>query len=146
MLKQTQKGRSMIEMLGVLAIIGVLSIGGLAGYTRAMRAHRINNILDYVNRCYVEARSYGDGMGAHTVACSDIDTVPAGIDVAEAYSNKCERVSGGKITCMLKIDEDLVSMFQSKTGSTSDTQSQFFNGIGWYDGVASINAEVDAEL
>lgn len=26
-----EKGRSMIEMLGVLAIIGVLSVGGIAG-------------------------------------------------------------------------------------------------------------------
>ena len=31
-----EKGRSMIEMLGVLAIIGVLSVGGIAGYSKAM--------------------------------------------------------------------------------------------------------------
>ena len=30
-MKQKEKGRSMVEMLGVLAIIGVLSIGGIAG-------------------------------------------------------------------------------------------------------------------
>jgi len=45
-----QKGRSMIEMLGVLAIIGVLSIGGLLGYRRAVNNHQANVILDDVNR------------------------------------------------------------------------------------------------
>ena len=29
--KQTETGRSMVEMLGVLAIIGVLSVGGIVG-------------------------------------------------------------------------------------------------------------------
>ena len=45
-----QKGRSMIEMLGVLAIIGVLSIGGLLGYRRAVNNHQANTILDDANR------------------------------------------------------------------------------------------------
>ena len=45
-----QKGRSMIEMLGVLAIIAVLSIGGLLGYRRAVNNHQANVILDDVNR------------------------------------------------------------------------------------------------
>ena len=40
-----QRGRSMIEMLGVLAIIGVLSVGGLAGYNMAMQKIRINNLV-----------------------------------------------------------------------------------------------------
>ena len=38
----TQKGRSMVEMIGVLAIIGVLSVGAIAGYATAMRKHKIN--------------------------------------------------------------------------------------------------------
>jgi len=39
---ENQKGRSMIEMLGVLAIVGVLSVGGIAGYSKAMTKYRIN--------------------------------------------------------------------------------------------------------
>jgi len=45
-----ESGRSMVEMLGVLAIVGVLSVGGIAGYTRAMRSWRANEILDAANR------------------------------------------------------------------------------------------------
>ncbi|MBP5161103.1 MAG: hypothetical protein ILP11_03570 [Alphaproteobacteria bacterium] len=68
---KTQKGRSMIEMLGVLAIIGVLSIGGLAGYTRAMNAHQANQIMDYFNRCSVAAQEqYGIKGSLTTTSCS----------------------------------------------------------------------------
>lgn len=48
--KDNSKGRSMLEMLGVLAIIGVLSIGGIQGYTLAMRRMRANEILDLANK------------------------------------------------------------------------------------------------
>lgn len=37
-----QTGRSMVEMLGVLAIIGVLSVGSIAGYSKAMKKHKLN--------------------------------------------------------------------------------------------------------
>ena len=43
--KRSQKGRSMVEMLGVLAIIGVLSVGGLYGYGVAMKKHKANQLL-----------------------------------------------------------------------------------------------------
>ena len=43
--KRSQKGRSMVEMLGVLAIIGVLSVGGLYGYGVAMKKHKANELL-----------------------------------------------------------------------------------------------------
>ena len=41
-MKSSQKGRSMVEIIGVLAIIGVLSVGAIAGYATAMRKHKIN--------------------------------------------------------------------------------------------------------
>ena len=40
MYKNLEKGRSMIEMLGVLAIIGVLSVGGIAGYSKAIEMYK----------------------------------------------------------------------------------------------------------
>ena len=71
-MKKLQKGRSMIEMLGVLAIIGVLSIGGLAGYTMAMNRWRANTLLDYVTRCVVVAQTKDvSGMVKATKTCTD---------------------------------------------------------------------------
>ncbi len=47
--KQMQKGRSMVEMLGVLAVVGVLSIGGIYGYKMAMNYYQANQIAHEVN-------------------------------------------------------------------------------------------------
>ena len=46
---QNERGRSMVEILGVLAIIGVLSFGGIQGYKYAMDKHRANDIVNEVN-------------------------------------------------------------------------------------------------
>lgn len=54
-----EKGRSMVEMLGVLAIIGVLSVGAMSGYSKAMMKYKLNrqteqigSILDYATIHY----------------------------------------------------------------------------------------------
>lgn len=44
-----ERGRSMVEMLGVLAIIGVLSIGGILGYSAAMDRHKANLLLGEIS-------------------------------------------------------------------------------------------------
>ncbi len=50
-LNQTnQRGRSMVEMLGVLAVIGVLSVGGVAGYRYAIEQAAINETLNFLNK------------------------------------------------------------------------------------------------
>ncbi|MBE6446253.1 MAG: hypothetical protein E7021_02505 [Alphaproteobacteria bacterium] len=43
--KRSQRGRSMVEMLGVLAIIGVLSVGGISAYSKAVEKHKANEAL-----------------------------------------------------------------------------------------------------
>lgn len=44
--RQSEVGRSMIEMLGVLAVIGVLSVGGISGYSKAMEKWKANKLID----------------------------------------------------------------------------------------------------
>ena len=46
MYKNWEKGRSMIEMLGVLAIIAVLSVVGSGGYSQALEKWKINKTLE----------------------------------------------------------------------------------------------------
>ena len=43
-----ENGRSMVEMLGVLAVIGVLSAGALAGYSQAMKKHKLNETTSQI--------------------------------------------------------------------------------------------------
>ncbi|MBR2299393.1 MAG: hypothetical protein IJ870_02320 [Alphaproteobacteria bacterium] len=44
-----ERGRSMVEMLGVLAIIGVLSAGALAGYSKAMAKNKMNKTAEQIS-------------------------------------------------------------------------------------------------
>ncbi|MBQ9035033.1 MAG: hypothetical protein IJ099_03600 [Alphaproteobacteria bacterium] len=60
--KQTQAGRSMIEMLGVLAIIGVLSVGGIAGYSKAMMKFKINKTVDEIMQITTNIRTLFGGQ------------------------------------------------------------------------------------
>ena len=57
MFKKNEKGRSMVEMLGVLAIIGVLSISGIAGYSLAMARHRANEAAHHVSMVYIQLQA-----------------------------------------------------------------------------------------
>jgi len=67
--KDTQNGRSMIEMLGVLAIIGVLSVGGIAGYSKAITKYRINKTIEQITliagnvRAFFAPQRNYDGLG-----------------------------------------------------------------------------------
>ena len=55
MYKNFEKGRSMIEMLGVLAIIAVLSVGGIAGYSKALREWRSNQQKNMITELIASA-------------------------------------------------------------------------------------------
>ena len=46
----TCRGRSMVEMLGVLAIIGVLSVGAISGYSKAMMKYKLNQVTNSANQ------------------------------------------------------------------------------------------------
>lgn len=47
--RESETGRSMVEMLGTLAIMGVLSVGGIVGYSYAMNKYRASTTLNDVN-------------------------------------------------------------------------------------------------
>ena len=81
-MKNTENGRSMIEMLGVLAIIGVLSVGGIAGYSKAMMKYRINktieqitliagNLRSFFRENYSDARCFCSGSACTGIVSSD---------------------------------------------------------------------------
>ena len=85
--KNDQRGRSMVEMLGVLAIIGVLSVGGISGYSKAMAKFKLTKAQDQISMLLMNIRtafatspSY-DGLNNSTA-------VVFGIAPAEMYDAK----------------------------------------------------------
>ena len=91
-MKKWQQGRTMIETLAVLLIGAFLLVAGFAGYLMAMNRYRVDQILEYVNRCAVVAQSYGDGYEMKNqdgtgivVRCGDLlsDLAPNGLEGKE---------------------------------------------------------------
>lgn len=75
---KNQFGRSMIEMLGVLAIIGVLSVGGIAGYSKAMRKQRFNNLRNQVSHIVAGVREFYATQGNFNDLTTEV-AIDAGI-------------------------------------------------------------------
>ena len=93
----TQSGRSMIEMLGVLAIVGVLSVGGIAGYSKAMTKFKINKTADQISQIvtnirtlYAQQTSY-EGLGTQPSSVenpsnlSNLGIIPDGLTTSNSY-------------------------------------------------------------
>ncbi len=82
---QSQSGRSMVEMLGVLAIIGVLSIGGIVGYKLAMNYYQASQIAHEMNMMRTDAQikiaqgteklTLGSPYDEHKINFNDYGTV-----------------------------------------------------------------------
>ena len=113
-MRRSEKGRSMVEMLGVLAIIGVLSVGGIYGYTVAMNKYKANEIVQVGNMLSIMAESKNAGEGeCLTLAASDL-AVPAGIDASDMKADK-----DGKVYIKIDTENDGIgkAVYQIVTGN-----------------------------
>ncbi|MBQ8671852.1 MAG: prepilin-type N-terminal cleavage/methylation domain-containing protein [Alphaproteobacteria bacterium] len=128
----TQRGRSMIEMLGVLAIIGVLSVGGIAGYSKAMSKYRINKTIEQITliagnvrafwgpqKNYIGVRCYGDNCNASgCYGQSSNDGCPV-VKKAKIFPDEMITVTDGKIMSITNPFGGGVSLdtaYKSKSG------------------------------
>jgi type II secretory pathway pseudopilin PulG len=93
MIKTTQSGRSMVEMLGVLAIVGVLSIAGISGYSMAMNKYRISRVLDQVQLLSTNIRTLyatqSDYNGINTALLYNVGVI--GDDMCKASGNCAQK-------------------------------------------------------
>jgi len=66
-MNQNERGRSMVEMLGVLAVIGVLSIAGISGYKHAMDMYKTNKALQLIDLFALSAKeaSYSNNLSGY---------------------------------------------------------------------------------
>lgn len=99
-MRTDERGRSMIEMLGVLAVIGVLTVGGVAGYTKAINKYRINRIKNQIttiatniHTLYLQQVSY---KGLNNKTAVSIDIVPKEMIVKNG-DGKLTNIFGGEV-------------------------------------------------
>ena len=102
-MRRSEKGRSMVEMLGVLAIIGVLSVGGIYGYTVAMNKYKANEIVQTASMVAVLAQSQNAGEGA-VAELSDLQNEGK---VAGISLNICSDADGKKKQVTLDSNSDI---------------------------------------
>ena len=107
--KNTQSGRSMVEMLGVLAIIGVLSIGGIAGYSKAMLKYKINQTMDILSHGITRVvEMYVNGNGEGVGGASSMKATGIMPDCKVKNGNHCEIPLGFTIFSINKTDSNVL--------------------------------------
>ena len=106
--RNDQKGRSMVEMLGVLAIIGVLSVGGISGYSKAMAKFKLTKAQDQITMLLMNIRTAFATSPSYTglttansrtfnIAPSDMFDAASGLNNAfggKAYVYSCDQSAG----------------------------------------------------
>ena len=85
--KNDQRGRSMVEMLGVLAIIGVLSVGGISGYSKAMAKFKLTKAQDQISMLLMNIRTAFATSPSYD-GLSNATAVVFGIAPSEMYDAK----------------------------------------------------------
>ena len=118
----TQSGRSMVEMLGVLAIIGVLSVGAIAGYSKAMMKYKLNKQAEQLSTIINAVAIYGMQIKSNPVpegSVSRISLIPV--------LNKLNYIPKE----MLKgnTHDYIYDVFNSQI----DLMSGYYNADGWFD-------------
>ena len=122
--RREQKGRSMVEMLGVLAIIGVLSVTGVAGYKAAVRKALANNLL---NQASMRATDVATQIGSGNLDSLGNDafdgnlgsgvTMSSAVKGPDGYTDYDE--SDEQFTLTLEgLDEELCQQMQSMAGGS----------------------------
>ena len=82
---QSEHGRSMVEMLGVLAVIGVLTIGGVQGYHYAMEKYHANEVVNELNILNAQLAVFMSGIHENDAVMS----------LGEPYDNAEKIKTGG---------------------------------------------------
>ena len=131
--EQTESGRSMVEMLGVLAIIGVISIGAIGGYTYGMNRYRTNEILDGANkRAYTISTQDSLGIPYNLSEYRDDNVTAGGVFTSDIQDWDGE--FGLTITGVSKdVCENLIRMMGDKSTlraitKTSDEKTDLASG------------------
>lgn len=103
-MKDSQSGRSMVEMLGVISIIGVLSVGGIAGYSKAMERWRIYKTANQISYILTHIRTlYRSQINGY----QKLDSTNNPIIINKTESFPKEMMEKGKVG-------SYVNMFQGK--------------------------------
>ena len=97
-----EKGRSMVEMLGVLAVVGVLSLGALGGYSKAVGKYKTDRLIEQLSMLAMNIRStyfdQKDYNNINNTLLINIGAIPADMYDHERTTDEIMHSWNGKIT------------------------------------------------
>ena len=118
--KKSEKGRLMLEMLGVLAIIGVLGVGGMAIVTKSIKAHKkgqiiadATNLATNVKKLACQYTSGYDSKGSYSAFLYKSDAYPKSL----TYDGDTKSYSG---------EDDVVYKIEGFTKTVSGVDYRYF--------------------
>lgn len=123
-MKESQLGRSMVEMLAVLAIIGILSIGGIAGYDAVVTNNKTNAVLDAISKIAAIART----KGMTTTNESAMLTLPEGVLFIKAEPTGLVTVEAPVLSD--SVYRQIKNALQSRMPNPGDTKASFVIDFG----------------
>lgn len=99
-MKNSENGRSMIEMMGVLAVIGVLSTAGISGYIKMMAQYKINKAVEQIEQISAKLSAIGSSVesyeGLNNKSAVKSDAVPSEAIIGDGTN--LENPFGGEIS------------------------------------------------
>ena len=138
--RASQRGRSMVEMLGVLAIVGVLSVGGVYGYGVASKKIKANELLHQASINAVQIASqiatgkesgfglenFGTSNGTFNQPTYDKSTGKFTMKITDMDSAVCEQMGNmaGGILRDAKCDGTTLTLEYYGNLATNDTDGQ----------------------
>ena len=129
-----EKGRSMIEMLGVLAIVGVLSVGGIAGYSKAMAKYKLNTLLSQVSELTMNIRSLymhqGNYAGMSENVVISAGVIPNGL-VVQGSSTIIHILNGAIKFFESKAEDNTPKAFEMYITGLSSSACVNFSTMDW---------------
>ena len=142
-MRNNEKGRSMIEMLGVLAIVGVLSVGGLAGYSKAMIKYKTTKLINEVSEIVMNTRTLYMNQESLEGLTMDIlvrsSAIPHNMiqgNVESSYAVK--HAFGGSVSVFPSLDNDGIEhAFELYINDINNISCMTLASMDWGQDVAS---------
>ena len=94
-----EKGRTLVETIGVLAIAGVISVVGLISFNTASRKMQANDIAELVSDLLISAKTYRG-----TKKCIDQDYLDDGVKIPRCVDEL--KASTGKDIAKIKFKSE----------------------------------------
>ena len=117
----SEEGRSMVEMLGVLAIIGVLSVISIYGYRQAMIKMKANEVVNFASLFFAQAAVANGGMCSAGTSTTDFGMTGQGLvpsTVVVTVSSCPSGSAAGSISITGVGDADVCNAVKATIGSS----------------------------